>query len=89
MTDPIRQRCLDIGAYMLSHQATVRQAAAVFGISKSSVHKDMNTRLVRYDAELAEAVSRLLAYNRAVCHLRGGEATRRRYAAQRRLQSGS
>lgn len=87
MDESIRRRSLDVGSYMVAQQATVRQAAAVFGVSKSSVHKDMAHRLPAIDPELAEQVAALMAHNRAVCHLRGGEATRLRYAERRALQS--
>lgn len=83
MDELIRTRCLTIGAYMLGRQATVRQAARVFGLSKSSVHKDMMSRLPMIDVELAGQVAALMKYNKSVCHLRGGEATRRRYAEAR------
>ena len=72
-----------IAAYMVHHRATVRQAAGVFGISKSSVHKDMGERLPLVDPVLGRQVAALMRYNKAVRHLRGGEATRRRYRAER------
>lgn len=84
MDEPIARRCLTVAQYMLEKRSTVRQAAAVFGLSKSSVHKDMCQRLPQVDARLARQVSALLEYNKSVRHLRGGEATRRRY---RGLQS--
>ncbi|MDD6050463.1 MAG: sporulation transcriptional regulator SpoIIID [Clostridiales bacterium] len=79
MDESTNQRCVTVAQYMLEKQATVRQAAAVFGLSKSSVHKDMCKRLPRIDARLARQVAALLEYNKSVRHLRGGEATRRRY----------
>lgn len=81
MDESIRQRTLDTAAYMVKHRATVRQAAQVFGISKSSVHKDLDERLPHIDPVLARQVNALLQYNKAVRHIRGGEATRRRYLA--------
>ncbi len=83
MDDIIRQRCLDVAAYMLAHRATVRQAARAFGISKSSVHKDMGERLPQLDAALGAKVAALMRYNKAVRHLRGGAATRARYLRAR------
>lgn len=77
------QRCVTIARYMLEHRATVRQAAGFHGLSKSSVHKDMIARLPQIDARLGREVAALLEYNKAVRHLRGGEATRRRYREQR------
>ena len=82
MDETIRQRVRAIAAYMVRHRATVRQAAGVFGISKSSVHKDMGERLPLVDPVLARQVAELLRYNKAVRHLRGGEATRRRYRTE-------
>lgn len=79
MDESIRLRCLAIATYMIDHHATVRQAAKVFGLSKSSVHKDMGERLPRIDRRLGQEVAALMQYNKAVRHLRGGAATRRRY----------
>lgn len=79
MDDAIALRCIEAAQYMLEHHATVRQTAAVLGLSKSSVHKDLCQRLPQVDASLARRVAALMAYNKAVRHLRGGEATRRRY----------
>ncbi|MBQ7138492.1 MAG: sporulation transcriptional regulator SpoIIID [Clostridia bacterium] len=79
MDEEIIRRCVSVAQYMLERRATVRQAAARFDLSKSSVHKDMCTRLPQIDARLAREVASLLEYNKAARHLRGGEATRRRY----------
>ena len=85
MDEAICRRCVIIAQYMLEHRATVRQAARAHGLSKSAVHKDMICRLPEIDARLAREVAALLEYNKAMRHLRGGEATRLRY---RGLQSG-
>ena len=82
MDEAIRQREQAIADYMVRSRATVRQAAGVFGISKSSVHKDMGERLPLVDPVLGRQVAALLRYNKAVRHLRGGEATRRRYRVE-------
>ena len=79
MDESITRRCLTVAQYMLEKRSTVRQAAAHFGLSKSSVHKDMCQRLPKIDMRLGREVAALLEYNKAVRHLRGGEATRRRY----------
>lgn len=63
--------------------ATVRQTARLLGVSKSTVHKDMETRLPLLSAPLAKEVAAVFARNKAERHLRGGEATRRRYASRR------
>lgn len=79
MRDYIRKRVVDISHYIVDTKATVRQAAAVFGVSKSTVHKDVTERLPRVSKELAKKVKRVLARNKAERHIRGGEATRQKY----------
>ena len=83
MDEAIRLRCLDTAVWMLEHHATVRRAAERFGMSKSSVHKDMCERLPQLDSTLSRQVAALLKYNKAVRHLRGGAATRRMYEERR------
>jgi len=75
----IRQRVLELSNYIMESGATVRQAAAVFGISKSSVHKDMVQRLPELDRALARRVAKVLAINLEERHIRGGLATSRKY----------
>jgi putative DeoR family transcriptional regulator (stage III sporulation protein D) len=79
MQEYIQKRVLDICFYILETQATVRQAAQVFQVSKSTVHKDMTERLPSLNKQLAQEVKTILEYNKAERHLRGGEATRRKY----------
>jgi len=79
MQEYIQRRVLDICSYILETRATVRQAAAVFKVSKSTVHKDMTERLPSLDKELAKKVRKVLDFNKAERHLRGGEATRNKY----------
>lgn len=83
MDEAIAQRCIAEARYMLRHRTTIRQTAAAFQLSKSGIHKDMLQHLPQADAALAREVSALLAYNKSVRHLRGGEATRRRYAREK------
>ena len=78
----IRERCIAIGQYIADTGATVRSAAQHFGVSKSSVHKDMKQRLPQLNRTLAMQVRAVLSYNKAVRHLRGGAATRRKYRAR-------
>ena len=66
-------------AYILKTEATVRKVAIVFGVGKSTVHKDMAERLERVDESLHRRVRAVLLKNRSVRHIRGGEATRKRY----------
>lgn len=75
MDEAIAQRCIAEAHYMLRHRTTIRQTAAAFQLSKSGIHKDMLQHLPQADAALAREVSALLAYNKSVRHLRGGEAT--------------
>ena len=73
------ERAICLGEYITEHNATVRRAAKEFGISKSTVHKDLQTRLRGQNAGLYREVQRVLAKNKAERHLRGGEATRKKY----------
>lgn len=83
MKDYIEERVLGIAAHILSTGATVRACAQRFGISKTTVHKDMRERLPRLNPPLAEAVGSVLQFNRDDRHIRGGDATRRKYLARR------
>ncbi len=83
MQEYIAQRCMCIAEYIIETKATVRQAAQKFGVSKSSVHKDMGERLPHVHDALAKEVAQVLAYNKAVRHLRGGAATREKYKGMR------
>jgi putative DeoR family transcriptional regulator (stage III sporulation protein D) len=79
MQDYIRKRVLEISDYIMETKATVRQTATVFGVSKSTVHKDMTERLPAVNKRLAAKIKDILEYNKAERHLRGGEATRKKY----------
>lgn len=76
-----RARCVVLGEYLAEKKTTVRQAAAVFGISKSTVHKDVTETLRFVNRPLWEEVRRVLLQNKEERHLRGGEATRIKYSA--------
>ena len=78
------ERAVLLGQYIVQHGATVRGAAQVFGISKSTVHKDVTCRLRRQSPQLFREVQRVLGRNKAERHLRGGAATRQKYASQPR-----
>jgi len=75
-----RERCVMLGEYLVENQATVRSAARVFGISKSTVHKDVTQILKNVNKSLYEDVQKLLTKNKQERHLRGGEATRLKYS---------
>lgn len=73
-------RAVILGRYILEHQTTVRAAAQHFGISKSTVHKDVSERLPYLQPELAAQVHAVLVKNKEERHIRGGLATKRKYA---------
>lgn len=79
MRQDIEQRAQDLALYIIEHNATVRDAAKHFGVSKSTVHKDLSERLQHIDRALYAQVRAVLEQNKAERHLRGGEATRRKY----------
>jgi len=75
----IEERACDLAVFIIENKATVRAAAQKFGISKSTVHKDLSERLKEYNLTLYKQVKDILEQNKAERHLRGGEATRRKY----------
>lgn len=75
-----QDRCIALGEYMLENKATVRSTAQVFGISKSTVHKDVTEVLRNVNRSLHKEVQELLLHNKQERHLRGGEATRLKYS---------
>lgn len=79
MQEYIKQRCQDIGLYIAENNATVRSAANKFGVSKSSVHKDMVERLPAVNPALFAQVRKVLELNKAQRHIRGGQATLEKY----------
>lgn len=78
----IEERACDLAVYILENKATVRAAAAQFGVSKSTVHKDLTERLPRVNPGLYQQVRQLLDQNKAERHIRGGLATRRKYRGE-------
>lgn len=83
MYETQEERCEALAAYLIAHDATVREAARVFSVSKSTVHKDITVRLRYINAALYQEVRTLLMKNKSERHLRGGEATRRKYQQSR------
>lgn len=75
----IEERAIELANYIIEKKTTVRAAAKKFGISKSTVHKDVTERLVRVQPELANHVKKVLEDNKAERHIRGGEATKAKY----------
>jgi putative DeoR family transcriptional regulator (stage III sporulation protein D) len=80
LKDYIEERAVEIAEYIVETKATVRHAAKKFGVSKSTVHKDVSERLVGLNPELAREVRKVLEVNKAERHIRGGLATREKYA---------
>ncbi len=75
----VEERALSLGSYIAENGATVRSAAKKFGISKSTVHKDVTERLEKLNKALFEEVRAVLDKNKAERHMRGGEATKQKY----------
>ncbi|HHY65215.1 MAG TPA: sporulation transcriptional regulator SpoIIID [Clostridiaceae bacterium] len=80
----IEERALELGSFIIENRTTVRAAAQNFGISKSTVHKDVTERLAKLDPIMARQVKRILDENKAERHIRGGEATRLKYGRDSR-----
>ena len=82
MPDTIEKRACELAVYMIETGATVRSAAQHFGISKSTVHKDLSFRLPRINPQLYTQVRKILDQNKQERHIRGGMATRRKYKGE-------
>ena len=83
------ERTLALARYIVESGATVRQAAAKFSVSKSTVHKDITARLRRQNAVLYAEVQAVLLRNKRERHIRGGDATRRKYREEKQKKTGS
>ena len=82
MYSDIEERACDVARYIVENRSTVRAAAKEFGISKSTVHKDVTQRLEKVNPALFAEVRALLDVNKAERHIRGGLATRRKYKGE-------
>ena len=82
MKDYIEERAVEIAYYIIEHKATVRQTAKIFGVSKSTVHKDVTERLLKINPALAGEARKVLNVNKQERHIRGGFATREKYLHQ-------
>jgi putative DeoR family transcriptional regulator (stage III sporulation protein D) len=80
----IEERALELGTFIIENKTTVRAAAQTFGISKSTVHKDVTERLKKLNPSMAKQVKIILEENKAERHIRGGEATRIKYKKDER-----
>ncbi len=79
MKDYIEERVLEVARYIIESEATIRKTAKVFGVSKSTIHKDMTERLPKINPQIAEEAKRVLDLNKSERHIRGGRATKLKY----------
>ena len=79
MKDYIEERAVEIAYYIIEHEATVRQTAKQFGVSKSTIHKDVTARLLAINPALAKEARKVLDRNKSERHIRGGLPTREKY----------
>lgn len=82
MKSYIEERVINIANYNIENNATVRQTAKKFGISKSTVHKDVTERIVQINPTLAAEARKVLDVNKSERHIRGGMATKEKYLHQ-------
>lgn len=83
MMEPKEERACQLAVYMIENRGTVRSAAQKFGISKSTVHKDLSEKLPKVNPQLYSQVRQLLEVNKSERHIRGGLATREKYKRER------
>ena len=83
MRDDLERRARELAVYLIERRTTIRDAAKHFSVSKSTVHKDLSERLQDIDRSLYVQVKEILEQNKAERHLRGGDATKRKYQKQR------
>ena len=83
MRDDLETRARELAVYLIERRTTIRDAAKHFSVSKSTVHKDLSERLREIDRSLYVQVKEILEQNKAERHLRGGDATKRKYQKQR------
>ena len=89
MKEQPEARAVILGEYIVRQKATVRAAAEWFGVSKSTVHKDVSERLEQIQPDLYTQVKEILEQNKQERHIRGGLATKRKYALQRQHEKES
>ena len=82
MKDYIEERAVEIAAYLIDNNATVRQTAKQFRVSKSTVHKDVTERLIQIRPMMAAKARKVLDMNKSERHIRGGLATKEKYLHQ-------
>ena len=79
MKDYIEERVLEVANYIIDSKATIRKTAKAFGVSKSTIHKDMTERLPKININIAKEAKFILDLNKAERHIRGGRATKMKY----------
>ena len=79
----VEERAIELGEYIIESKATVRKAAKKFGVSKSTVHKDVSERLKKINPKLYRQVKELMDTNKQERHIRGGMATKNKYAREK------
>ena len=81
MKDYIENRVLDVAKYIIDSKSTIRKTAKIFGVSKSTIHKDMTERLPLINPQIAEQAKIVLDINKSERRIRGGKATKMKYKA--------
>lgn len=81
-----KERCEILGEYVIENKSTVRSTAQYFGVSKSTVHKDLSLKLKFTNPNLYNEVKKILEINKSERHLRGGEATRQKYLKKHKIK---
>ena len=87
MKDYIEERAIQIANYIIECNATVRQTAKTFGVSKSTVHKDVTDRLMQINPALAKQARQVLDVNKSERHIRGGMATKEKYLHRQQTEN--
>ena len=78
----VEARCEKLGTYLIENKSTVRDTAKAFGISKSTVHKDITQKLSKFNYAMYLEVEKILQINKSERHIRGGEATKKKYLSK-------
>ncbi|BDU82515.1 sporulation transcriptional regulator SpoIIID [Clostridium perfringens] len=85
MKQHIEDRVLNVADYIINNKSTIRETARLFGVCKSTIHKDITIRVLKLNPQKAIEVEKVMLFNKSQRHLRGGEATRKRYENARKL----
>jgi putative DeoR family transcriptional regulator (stage III sporulation protein D) len=81
LKDYIEERVLEVAKYIIDSRSTIRKTAKLFGVSKSTIHKDITERLPKINPQIASEAKEILEFNKAERHIRGGRATKMKYKA--------